>query len=570
MLVLLGFPTVTQAYRGDNPVGVVVDQQTGSLTSEAQEFLKNYDSTLDKKWIDVGSKAVNDNAVFKTRLVGRFLPFAGRVIPVVAGALTAYEVCSAYVHNGCWLFERNDTDLQPLVPNDPVWQYIPSVPADGLPMGGAGSLLPVPSLANASDLFILRWNNGPYYFNDTRYGATNCIQFGPTTHNFGGHTAPTAVTPNAFRCWIGYYENSEPYAGTVFWKGAMEGAMVRAPAADDPAVPNATWNNSQPGDSNWAHSVPEGLTQRQRDAMCWLMRPDLCDNPYTTTVPDCPSLTFTTCSQRLRDAGIDGTITRQIKTFAEADATKPADAALSTSPAKNATVDRDATVVITTNPADADMPRLIPQPTSHETGSIYSARLRTLGLIPDERVVKQTPGNSWAGDVLSTTPIAGSRVRRDTSVQTQSAWRPATLNAQDESQDPSCEPSLPRYVPPGTRGRFTPGTPPKFNSIDGSVSLWWGALINAPQGWGEVHIVNKHGWADQDRADTAATLITPTVRLRDRPDARAMEPYFYAKDMSSRKGKLCERIVRVDRGTWPGEPQMRGVITSFGAVRGTL
>jgi hypothetical protein len=60
------------------------------------------------------------------------------------------------------------------------------------------------------------------------------------------------------------------------------------------------------------------------------------------------------------------------------------------------------------------------------------------------------------------------------------------------------------------------------------------------------------------------------IRLRGRPNANALAPYYYSKNMPSRKGKLCERVVLIERGTLPGEPQMQGIITSYGGVRGTL
>gem|GEM_PF-4213400 len=285
------------------------------------------------------------------------------------------------------------------------------------------------------------------------------------------------------------------------------------------------------------------------------------------TMPDCASLTFAPCKQLLEQSGFAGTIVRENKSFETADVTKPADKVLSTTPTSGAHVNAvTGTITVTANPPDIDMPRLVPSATAHETKAAYSARLRALSLVPDEHVVTQTPGASWAGDVLSTAPAAGTRVRRDTSVGTQSAWRPEALTAQDESQDSSCEPSSPRYEEPALLGPFTPGDPPTFLSIDGSVSFWKGELTNGPQGWGERHIANKHGWEIQDKVDTAQTLITPDFSERDRPDARALEPYFYAKAMPSRNGKLCARVVRVERGAWPGEPNMRGIITSFGLV----
>jgi hypothetical protein len=284
-------------------------------------------------------------------------------------------------------------------------------------------------------------------------------------------------------------------------------------------------------------------------------------NPIMITVPDCEATSYAECSQDLNDAGFQGTITRDYASFEGADVTKPAGVVLETQPAAGIEVEDDGEVVITTNPEDADMPRVVPAPTAHETGSSYQARLEALDLVPTREVVTYTPGNSWAGDVLSTSPAAGARARKGDSVEYQAAWRPEALYSPEEQQETDCEPSEPRYEPAGDP--FAVGDPPSFFAAEGIVLFWKGDLTT---NWGERHIAAKHGWDGQDKLDTTTTLATPLFVIRDRPSENALEPWLYAQLMPERNGKPCVRIVRVERGQWPAEPYMRGVITSFGAV----
>jgi hypothetical protein len=86
---------------------------------------------------------------------------------------------------------------------------------------------------------------------------------------------------------------------------------------------------------------------------------------------------------------------------------------------------------------------------------------------------------------------------------------------------------------------FTTGDPASLFAAEGLVDLWKGDIA---ANWGERHIAAKHGWEAQDRSDTASTLVAPDFLLP------------------------CVRVVRVERGQWPGEPARRGIITSFGAV----
>jgi hypothetical protein len=124
------------------------------------------------------------------------------------------------------------------------------------------------------------------------------------------------------------------------------------------------------------------------------------------------------------------------------------------------------------------------------------------------------------------------------------------------------EPSETRYEPPEAYGPFTPGDPANFLAIDGAVNLWKGDIA---ADWDERHIAAKHGWEDQDRSDTASTLVGPSFVERERLGENVLEGSLYIREMPPRNGVPCLRVVVVDCGQWPGEPAARGIITSFGA-----
>ena len=127
---VMALPGVAAAQAGpltdDAHAHVVVDGDT--LTDEAQDFLKNYGPDQDAAW--TGGDTAGDAAGAAARrqfgkvLIGRLLPLAGRVVPIAAGTITAYEVCSAILHPGCWLFQRDDTDIYGAADGPPATPFL--------------------------------------------------------------------------------------------------------------------------------------------------------------------------------------------------------------------------------------------------------------------------------------------------------------------------------------------------------------------------------------------------------------------------------------------------------------
>jgi hypothetical protein len=378
MFILLGIPTVAHAYRGESQTHVVVDPQTNTLTNGAKAFIEDYELETDMRWRAVGRRGLKDAVEVGKGLLGEALPLAGRAVPIVAGVLTTYELCSAFVHKGCWLFERDDRGVRP--GSGVIWQHVSSVGPDGLPFGAPAVYPPVPALAGKRDIFVAQWNGGPYWFHDTRNAPIGCIAYGPSTFDFGGPTtvysAPTGT--NQFSCWIAYRTWSAGYPATVFWRDAQQDLTLRAPAPDDPAIPNVVWSNSQPGNSNWPSSVAAKLTTRQRDAICWLMRPDLCENPYTVAVPECAGVTEETCTNRLRDAGFTGTITPDTLSTDDAVMEQDANRVTATSPAVETDIDSEADITVYVNP------ETMPEMTAVETAIAETLKAKNPDTVTEE------------------------------------------------------------------------------------------------------------------------------------------------------------------------------------------
>jgi hypothetical protein len=560
------------AYVTDQEAHIVLNADGQSVSAQAQQWLRNYAPAVDSEWnlvptqqpspTPVAAQAAEDLKTFKGGLATRFLPRLSQVIPIAGGAVTAYEVCSSFITPGCWLFSRDDTSPPPA--QTPQW-HLPysGAPTAGGCWGAPGSYCYAELVGWDAREFMYVYPNrvwGSPWNSDYHCQNLNPPQWGQTLRSIQSEDAT---------CYhgvpVGWDQHTVQRGVTVH-----PGFTILRPQPDDPSIPNKT-GYSIPYDSGWPqylalylNGLPPAISQRIRDYIGSLIRPDLIRNPYrtTTSVPDCDGTTFAACSESFRGAGFTGTITRENASFEAADVTKPAAAVLETRPGRGAEVYVDETVVIRTNPDDADMPRLVPSPTAHETASSYEARLDALALTPARTTIMQTPGDSWSGDVLSVSPIAGTRVRRDASVQLEAAWRPDALYSPDEEQNRVCEPSQPRYEDPGAYGPFTPGDPATFLSIDGSVNLWKGEIAAI---WGERHIAAKHGWEDQDRSDTASTLVGPSVVERDRPGENILEGSLYIREMPPRNGVPCLRVVVVEHGQWPGEPAARGIITSFGA-----
>lgn len=138
------------------------------------------------------------------------------------------------------------------------------------------------------------------------------------------------------------------------------------------------------------------------------------------TVPNCIGDSYAACVTKLTDAGLAGG-SRVDLGFDGAVLTKPAGATVSTNPAAGARVDTATQVTVTTNPDDADYPRLVPDPAPGTmTATQYNSTLTGAGLTPDPHVLTDDAYDpAYGPDVVigpRVSPRPGTKVHKGTTV----------------------------------------------------------------------------------------------------------------------------------------------------------
>jgi hypothetical protein len=91
LLASLGCVSSASAYRGDNQAHVVIDPETGDLTPEGQQWVRNIDPEIEQQLIRQAPSEATGRATFRrfVRIIGeKMIPAAGRVVPPVAGVIT--------------------------------------------------------------------------------------------------------------------------------------------------------------------------------------------------------------------------------------------------------------------------------------------------------------------------------------------------------------------------------------------------------------------------------------------------------------------------------------------------
>ncbi len=320
-------------------------------------------------------------------------------------------------------------------------------------------------------------------------------------------------------------------------------------------------------------------------------------NPVWITVPDCAGATFSACSQQLRDAGFTGTITREYASFDDADLTKPAGAVLGTQPAAGSQVHDDGEVVVTTNPDDPDMPRVVPAPQARpgEAASDYASRLGDLGLTDVQ--ISETANPDWDFDpttAVAVHPAPGTRVHTSDEISVES--NPSYGGSEEDhlcdrstplgsDPDPSrgTEPGDPRqydvFRPAELLAPLAPGFGLPFASHDSKTAeLRWGrakwVASKGWMGWGYRKIAAKHGWAPVDAAETQAAMSRPPAAEYEDPATHDVASREYRGLPYQQNGVTCERVVIVaylrspaEAADDPPNPE-KGIVTSYGETVG--
>lgn len=603
VIASLASASTAVAFETDLEAHVVLSPDGQSVATQAQEWLRNYPDAIDSEWnlvpsqqpspTPVAAEAAEDLKTFKAGLTERFLPRVRQVIPIASGAVTAYEVCSAFITPGCWLFSRDDTSIP--AAQTPQWHSIGvgAPTAEGC-WGAPGSYC-YAELAgwNLREFMYVYPNeiwgepwNGSYHC----YHA-NPPNWGTTLRTIGDYTAAcyhgVLVAPPD-----GYDYHSVKRGVTVH-----PGFDVMRPQADDPTIPNRPPGSYPiPFNPNWPsqlaqylNNLPASRANRIRDYIGSQIRPDLVRNPYrqTMSAPDCGDTTYTVCTQRFRDAGFTGTLTREVATFEAADVTKPAAAVLETRPGGGAEIYIDQPVVISTNPDDADMPRLVPELEFDESYDSYDEKLRARALVPVREVLPETEYDYSAGSATSVSPGSGTRVHKDSEVRV--TTNPDTdLRESTPEDEERCRLSTPLGSDPApSRGRpplsdegplyeqymtdddpngaFKRKTGDLVTDLGGGVDtfLRWGWTDGqGDPGFGYRHIAAKHGWAVADQLATRTALNLPPVEVI------GTTTYVYdGPDYPGLAGAVCKRRVVVQTRPTYGT-KAREIITSYGRLQG--
>ena len=285
----VALPGVAAAQAGpltdDAHAHVVVDGDT--LTDEAQDWLKNYGPDQDAAWTagDTAGDAAGAAArrQFGKILIGRLLPLAGRVVPIAAGTFTAYEACSAILHPGCWLFQRDDTDIYGAAdgpPATPFLFYYPSWDGTASPCDFAGASGACTFSEPMVDVFRTAVFDEAHTGVTPGGGVVNCDQVnapGPgATLLLSAESGPLACATTT----------AQGIHARVWVVPAFPDIL--RPQPDDPNIPNSSWG--APYVDDWPVGVAGQLKAAPntdvRNRICYFMRPDECLDPAEQKTKD--------------------------------------------------------------------------------------------------------------------------------------------------------------------------------------------------------------------------------------------------------------------------------------------
>ena len=295
---LAGIPVpstpVAAAQAPPDAYGVVENAAGGqlTLTSEARDLVTDYSDAIRQEWlIEAGSSAPSaaaaDEKSFGKKLLGRFLPLAGRVVAPVAGAISIYEVCSSLIEEGCWLFRRDDTDLG--VSDGVVtytWHWHASVNSAGFPNGEETSFS-FPALAGKTDVLMAQksGNHAPViHMGDVPVppgGYSNCGVSWP-----GPSGGVAVLTAELSPCYVYASDGTRSQISVPRrkWWSPADDLDELIPQPDSALIPNST--ATVPASSNWPDELADVLSapasDRLRQALGHIIDPAMVSNPYDT------------------------------------------------------------------------------------------------------------------------------------------------------------------------------------------------------------------------------------------------------------------------------------------------
>jgi hypothetical protein len=354
-------PTRAAAFIGESSV---LNPAKTDLTGPAKTILTNPTFLPDYGSGAAGAGATEAEATGFARLgmASGMLPWIGKVLPFVGGAITAYEICNAVITPGCGIFSKDSED----VPESGEWEW--SYAIQGFTVNGSksGSVV-IPSF----EWYASKYSSA---FNPCEFAGRPAV---PSQATLLG----SVVNANCFHAGE---EHPDPlaYAGVPDTRGRSFGSV-----GSDTGAPNYTGsgycdstgeNCTSSPKSDWSERAATALKTGNYDKAGQYVASKIegseVASPWAkVTIPDCGAYLWGVCQEKLEKLGLEPT--RVKLDWEGAVISKPADAVVETAPAGGAEVKQGSKVTVTTNPEESAMPLLVPQPESGETYSHYAARL---------------------------------------------------------------------------------------------------------------------------------------------------------------------------------------------------
>ena len=252
----------------DNDLHVVVTADGTSLTAQAQTWLKNYDQTVQNRWYGEGfGQAKADAEAFYLMLVMRYLPPAGKVLPLTAGAITKSQVCGYPMGSNCFLYTRDDRSVSQgqTTPVTPSLTYSLNWTATS-PCGAGITCHFGPS---RSDVFV----SATFYQTLADQWGRPC-----NSHQAPGLGSEKLVSTETVALGCG----TLPYSvnGWVYLYSAQWNLTLTA-QPKDPNVPVSTWGANY--SSDWSHTLAVELQKPANDRIRNWIAHDInsaVDDPY--------------------------------------------------------------------------------------------------------------------------------------------------------------------------------------------------------------------------------------------------------------------------------------------------
>lgn len=420
-------------------------------------------------FVDASADAPGASVLGEGEAVGEAIVEGSGEIPILAplaalgaGVGIGSKVCGWLGISGCWFSENTEVQPPASQPSSTEWKfYAASASVSG-------------SVGHRAEFNLVPYT---YYLTNSSFGIETALLaghggVGAGCSNVSGANSGAGLflegtgTGASFTCKSGspLEHAHETVQGRLGDAGKRSGFESAAAAASLPAATGSPYCSvggtcSSAPVSNWSQEFAKNLTEpqlrmsgisaAQTASMAQYVSHKVAGTAlpgeFTTTVPGCEGLSYVQCAVKLEEGGL--VPAHHELGWHEAITADPPERVEELDPARSTSVEKGATVVVTTNPDEAGMPVVIPQPGPNETYSEYAARLNP-ALSPKEVLSSDLNENPAFGPsaVTTTSPAAGTLVD------------PATTTAVSVYVNPA-------DAPPAT-GVGGGGGPPAIDSID--------------------------------------------------------------------------------------------------------